>query len=121
MRALGNLITFTLALAVATVLVGWWAVPVVAALWTILTPRRAAVIYAAFAGAMSWASLLMLQARGGPVGAVDRLVAQLLNVPGRTLIVLTLLYAALLAGSAALLAQALRPARAKRPETRAQS
>ena len=37
------LLIFALAELIATVFIGWWAVPVVAALWTLLMPRRGAV------------------------------------------------------------------------------
>ena len=111
MRALVNLVALALALALATVVVGWWTVPLVSGVWTLAAPRRAAVIYAAFAGAIAWGSLLTWTARVGPVGALDRLLAQVMNMPRGGVIGLTLLYAALLAGSAALLAQAFRPAK----------
>lgn len=110
MRALGNLVALVLTLAIATVVVGWWAVPLVSGIWTLAAPRRAAVLYASFAGAAAWGAMLLVIARGGPVGAVDALLARIMNVPSHTLTGLTLMYAALLAGSAALLAQALRPA-----------
>lgn len=113
MRALANLVALILTIAIATVVVGWWTVPVIAGIWTLAAPRRAAVIYAAFAGAAAWGVTLLLIARVGPVGAVDGLLAQIMNVPPRTLIGLTLAYGALLAGSAALLAQAIRPAKFK--------
>jgi len=50
-----------------------------------------------------------LIARVGPVAAVDSLLAQIMNVPPHALIELTVLYGALLAGSAALVAQSIRP------------
>jgi hypothetical protein len=111
MRALANLIALILTLAIATVVVGWWSVPVVAGLWTLAAPRRAAVIYASFAGAAAWGTMLLLIARVGPVTAVDSLLAQIMNVPPHALIEFTVLYGALLAGSAALLAQSIRPHR----------
>ncbi|HKS06696.1 MAG TPA: hypothetical protein VJR92_10320 [Gemmatimonadaceae bacterium] len=109
MRAVANLIAFTLTLIITTVFVGWWTVPVVAFVWTLATPRRAAVIYAAFAGAMAWGALLSWMSRTAPIGAVDSLMAQIMDVPQRSIVMLTLAYAALLAGSAALVAQSIRP------------
>lgn len=109
MRAVANLIALILTLSIATVVLGWWSVPVVAGVWTLAARRRAAVIYASFAGAAAWGSMLLVIARVGPVGAVDGLLAQIMHVPQHALIELTMLYGALLAGSAALLAQAIRP------------
>ncbi len=110
MRALVNLLALIVVLAVATVVAGWWAVPLVAGLWTLAAPRRAAVIYAAIAAAIAWGALLAWTSRIGPVGAVDGLLARIMNLPRGGLVGLSLFYAALLAGAAALLAQAIRPA-----------
>jgi hypothetical protein len=109
MRVFVNIVALVLTFSVATVLGGWWTVPLVSGLWTLAAPRRAAVLYATFAAVLAWGALLVWTARGGPVGAVDRLLAQIMNLPSHAMIGLTLLYAALLAGSAALLAQAIRP------------
>lgn len=111
MRQLANLLALTAVLAVATVLIGWSAVPVVAAVWVYSMPRRGAVIYAAVAGALAWGGLLLWYARSAPIGAADALVTEILGVPARSLIVLTLAYAALLSGSAALVAQWIRARR----------
>jgi len=111
MRALANLVALILTIAIATALVGWWSVPIVAGIWTLAAPRRAAVIYASFAGASAWGSMLLLIARGGPVGELNALLSQIMNVPGWGLIALTIAYGALLAGSAALIAQSIRPVR----------
>jgi hypothetical protein len=81
MRALANFLALVFALSVATAVAGWWTVPLVSGLWTLAAPRRAAVIYAAFAGALAWASLLAWTARAGPVGALDRLLAQAIRPP----------------------------------------
>lgn len=109
MRAFGNLVAFILALAVATALVAWWVVPVVAFVWTIAAPRRGGVLYAAAAGGISWVAILLVVSRSGSVGAVDRLFASLMGMPSHTILALTVVYGALLSASAALLAQAIRP------------
>ena len=109
MRALRNLLALTLTLAVATALGGWWAVPLVSAVWTLGAPRRAAVLYAAVAASMAWTALLFWTASGGAAGAIDDVLAQIMHLPVRAPIALTVAYGALLAGSAALVAQAIRP------------
>jgi hypothetical protein len=108
MRDTLNLLLLTAALALATVVAGWWAVPVVAGVWTFVAPRRGAVLYAAAAGAFAWGALLVWYGRSAPVGGVDALLTQLLSVPANSFTALTLVYAALLAGSAALVAQSFR-------------
>lgn len=100
----------TIAITFGTALIGWWTVPIIAGAWTFAAPRRASVLGAAFAGALAWAFLLMITARAGPVGELADVLGQILGgFPGNSLFFLTASYAALLAGSAALLAQALRP------------
>jgi hypothetical protein len=114
MRALIALIAF-LALAallvLATLAGGWWMVPVVSFLWTLVAPRRGNVIYASFAGALAWGAILMAVSREGSVPSVDHIVGSVMRVPGNALMGLTLLYAALIAGAAALIAQSIRPPR----------
>ena len=109
MRAALNMIAFIIAIALATALIGWWTVPIVAAAWTYALPRRAGVLYAALAGAFAWGVLLVWASQSAPVTPVDTLLTQILGVPARSLIALTLAYGALLSGAAALLVQAIRP------------
>ncbi len=107
MRTLASLLGLTLALAAATAIAGWWTVPVVAALWTVLLPRPGAALYAAIAGVFAWGALLLWSAQSAPIGALDILLTKILGVPAGGPIVLTLAYAGLLAGSAAMVAQAI--------------
>ena len=109
MRAVVNVIALTLTLIVATVFVAWWTVPVVSFVWTLAAPRRAAVFYAAFSGAAAWGALLAWMSRSAPIGDVDALMSRIMDVPERSIVLLTLAYAGLLAGSAALVAQSIRP------------
>jgi hypothetical protein len=109
MRILAAWIGLALVIAVTTALLGWWTVPVVSALWTLALPRRGGVIIAALSGAAAWGTLLLLLRRDGPVGEVDRVLSGTLQLPPGAAVGLTLAYAALLAGAAALVAQSLRP------------
>jgi hypothetical protein len=105
----------TIALTFATALVAWWMVPVVAGTWTFASPRRASVIGAALAGGLSWALMLLVASRAGPVFELADVLGQTLGgFPGNSLLLLTAAYSSLLAGSAALLAQALRPTASSR-------
>jgi hypothetical protein len=114
-------IGLTIAIAIATVVLGWWTVPVVSAIWTLAMPRRGGVTLAAFSGATAWGVLLLIVRRDGPVGALDSILSAVLQMPPRAGIALTVLYAAVLAGSAALIAQSLRPPARRRRTTEVSS
>ncbi len=97
--------------ALATVFVGWWAVPIVVALWSALVPRVGGVAAAALGGATAWAALLLMQNRAGRITEVAELLGAIIGTSGLALLALTVLYGALLAGSTALLVRALVPPR----------
>ena len=109
MRQAAAFLVLTLAFAAASVL-GWWAIPATAALWGILRPvsRRPALVAAASA-ALAWSGWLLadgLSPRGDFGGLATRL-AGIFSLPSAGLIALTILFAALLAGSAAYVAGAI--------------
>lgn len=107
------------AMATLTWVVGWWMVPVVAGVLTLV--RRgdpAAPGLAALAGVVAWGLLLALVARGAPAGSVAATVGQALGLGPTGLIAVTLAYGGLLAGSAAVLARALATPRAGPTPTR---
>jgi hypothetical protein len=87
---------------------GWWSVPVVAALWGFLRPRvNAPAATAALAAAAAWGLWLLLdwQAGGaGGLGALSARLGNLMHLHAIALIVVTILLGALLAWSAAALA-----------------
>jgi hypothetical protein len=111
MHTLGSLVFLALANAVATTLLGWWSVPIVSAFWAIVAPRRGAVLIAVLAGAGSWAGILGWSARSGPIRKVDPLLTQIMGLPERSLLVLTLAFGALLSGSAVLIVRRRLPFR----------
>lgn len=96
--------------AVATYGLGWWSVPLVAALWGFFSPDAHRVRNAGLAAAAGWAALLLLDAARGPVGAMAAQLGELMNLPAFGLYALTLLFPALLAWSAAAVTR--RPGRA---------
>ena len=105
-RLLAGTALLTLALAAGTWLLGWWAVPVLAAAWGW---SRGGPGVAALAAAFGWGGLLLTL----PLDSLGRLLARLVGVfhlPGALLVLLALSYAALLAWSAAWLARDLRGA-----------
>jgi hypothetical protein len=94
--------TFALSTAVATAVAGWWAIPVLAAVWTrVLPPRAATGTICALGAASGWALLLAWDAAHGPVGTVARRVGGVFLLPAWGFVGLTLLFAAILAAAAA--------------------
>ncbi len=89
--------------AVATFAVGWWAVPVVAALWGFFSrdPKRPRNVAVAAAG--GWATLLVLDAVRGPVYVMASQLGDVMSIPPFVLYLVTLLFPALLAWAAATL------------------
>lgn len=95
-------------LAIATAWLGWWAIPIVAAVWGAFQPGRSAWWLAGLAAAVSWGTLLVMTALRGPIGELSQRVGDVLGLPGFALVLLTLVFPALLAASSAELAAALR-------------
>jgi len=108
-RAVTNMLALALALVAGTLVIGWWSVPVIAALWTFVIRRPGAALTASLAGALAWGILLLWISARGPLNAVDGMLASIMGLPPKSLIGLALVYAALLAGAPALLVAALRP------------
>ncbi len=103
-------------MAAGTVLLGWWAVPILGALAPVAAaalggarwaPRQGRSVPrgAAFAAAFGWAALLAWAAVGPQFGTVSGLVGTLLQAPWPAVAAVTLLLPAVLAWSAAALAE----------------
>ena len=96
-------------LAATTLLGGWWTLPVVAALWGAARFRhRGTALDAGIAASLAWGGLLARQAARGPVDAVAATTAAAMGLPGPALVLVTLLYAFLLAWAAARLTSSTR-------------
>ena len=109
MRVFVKFLLLSEAFAVMTFGAGWWAVPVVAALWGMFgSPVATRGRFAAACAAFGWGSLLMLHATRGSVSAVASQVGEVMGVPPAALYGLTILFPALLAWSAATLSPVLR-------------
>jgi hypothetical protein len=85
-----------------TWIVGWWGVPLVAAvsgalMWT----RRDIAWLVAFAAGISWSALILVDGFSDRFGALASVVGGTLGVPAGALLAVTLLFAGLLAWSAA--------------------
>ena len=102
MRGLLRVVLLALAFSLGTWVFGWWAVPVIAALWGLLA--RGSVIpgvTAAASAALGWAILLGVDAVPGRLGVLMERVAPVLRLPGIVLAVVAVLFAAAVAWAAA--------------------
>jgi hypothetical protein len=107
-RSVVKLVLLAEAFAVTTFGLGWWSVPLVAAIWAAVSrsPRRAEI--AALCATGGWASLLLLDIVKGPVATMATQLGSVMSLPPAVLYLLTLLFPALLAWSAASLIPAFR-------------
>jgi hypothetical protein len=104
LRALRGMPGLVLAVAVGTALAGWWAVPVVVAVWVWLSPSPGSPVWRAVIGAaLAWGLLLGWTALHGPIGPLARRAGGLIWLPGWGLVLATVLFPATLAGLAALI------------------
>lgn len=88
--------------ALATMLVAWWMVPVACAAWGAWQrDRRAQALDAGIAASIGWGALLALVAARGPVAQVATQVGGAVGVPGWAVFLLTLLFPFALGWSAA--------------------
>lgn len=93
------------ALAAATA-IGWWAVPLAAAIFGVITRRdRGGPVVAGVGAIVAWGGILAYDAFRGPVGAVAQTLGGVLQVRPIAVYVLTLSFAGLLAVCAALVAR----------------
>ena len=95
--------------AFATLAVGWWAVPVVSLVGAIFAPRRSVPLLSVPLGAgLGWAALLARSARADGFETLTATLAQVLPIPLRGVVALTIAFPLLLALGAALLGGAFR-------------
>jgi hypothetical protein len=95
-------VALLLALALGTYAFDWLAVPVIAAAFAWVRREDAAItLLAAIAGAASWMALLAMQSMTGSVVNVANVVGEAMGVGAAPLLILTIAFPALLAGSAA--------------------
>jgi hypothetical protein len=102
MRLLARAILLAAAMALATILLGWWSVPLLGAAWGWLErggPRPIAT--AALAAALGWAALLLWDGARGPVASFGATLGGVVHAPAWALLLLTVAYAAALAAAAA--------------------
>jgi hypothetical protein len=98
------LLATAVAVAFLTWLVGWWGVVIAALIAGALLWRRRGVAWLiALAAVVAWSSIILANAVGGRFATLASSVAGVMRVPPALLVLVTLLFAALLAWSAAVL------------------
>ena len=114
MRATVRLLMLAAAFALATRALGWWAVPAVAAAWTVIEGSAMRAPWtAALAAIAGWGMILLWTATTAPLGELVRRTSGLFNAPPSLLVAGTLLYGALLAWGGAGAMLLLPPRRAR--------
>jgi hypothetical protein len=106
MRKAASFVTLVAAFALATKL-GWWTVPLVAALWGLLHPRLPRpALWASAAAGLAWVAWLAFDAvRGqGAMGVLATRLGGVMRLAIPALFLVTILFPALLAWSATVLA-----------------
>ena len=107
-----RLVSLTAAMAVATVAFGWWAVPVVAAVWGVLArAQRGSALLAGLSAMLAWAALLGFDAARGPVGSLATTLGALLKITSAGALAVTLALPGLLALTAAIVARSIASVR----------
>jgi hypothetical protein len=103
------------AMAALTWLIGWWGVLVAAlVIGFVFRAEGGGGWRIAVAAALAWAALLAIDAVGGPVGVVGARLAGVMRVPAVVLMVVTSLFPAVLAWSAATVMSLVRGKRIQR-------
>ena len=96
-------------LAALTWFVGWWGVPLVAVVAGALLWRRRGIAWlVALAAVIAWSVLILADGLSRRFGALAGVVGGTMGVPAGALLIVTLLFAALLAWSAATIGAELR-------------
>ena len=107
-----RLVLLTAAMAAATIAFGWWAVPVVAAVWGIVArDQRGPALAAGLAAMAAWGSLLLFDAARGPVGILAQTLGSIFMIRAAGVYGITLALPGLLAVTAAVVARSAATAR----------
>ncbi len=108
MMQLSRLVLLATAFAIATFVLGWWAVPIVAAVYAAISAaQRGSAIVSGFAAMLGWGALLAIDAARGPVGTLATELGGVLNIKPIGVYAVTIAFPGLLAISAAVVARAL--------------
>ena len=108
MMLVSRLVLLATAFAIATFVLGWWAVPVVAAVYAVISSaQRSSAVVSGIAAMLAWGALLAIDAARGQVGTLAGELAGILQLRPVGIYAVTIAYPGLLAISAAIVARAL--------------
>lgn len=110
MKKLVLVVLLAEAFAVTTFGLGWWSVPIVAAVFALISASDKRALIAAACAAGGWLTLLLLDAAKGPVGMMGTRLGGAMGLRPIVLYAVTLVFPALMAWSAATLVPRLRSA-----------
>lgn len=106
MRFALRVVLLALSFGIGTWVLGWWAIPLFAAIAGVLARNvRHQGIAAAVAGTVAWGVLLGWSASQGSVWSFSRIAGGAMGMSGWALIFVTLVFPAVLAWSATVIAQ----------------
>ena len=109
------LLVSAIATAATTWVVGWWGVVLAALVVGAVQWRRPGIAWLnALATVIAWSALLLLDAASGRFGALASVIGGVMRVPAAAVVVVSLLFAALLAWSSAVLGSEIGQAMRKR-------
>jgi hypothetical protein len=91
--------------------IAWWLVPVVGAIFGVITRKQSgSALVAGLAAMIAWGALLLAMSAQGPVGAVAATIGGVLQIRAVGVYALTLAFSGLLASTAALVARSVATA-----------
>lgn len=99
-RRMAVVLLLAIVLAGCTWIVGWWSVPVVAA---IVGMRERRAWPATVASVLAWSALLAIDAASNRLGALATSIGGVIGIPAVGALIVTLVFVALLSASAATL------------------
>lgn len=106
MRFALRVLLLALSFAIGTWILGWWAVPLFAAIGGVLARHvRHQGLASALAAAIAWAALLVWSSTEGAVWSFSRLAGGAMGMSGAALILVTLFFPAAIAWLATVVAQ----------------
>jgi hypothetical protein len=101
-RQAPTVVAFAVSTAVVSLVGGWWLIPVLAAVWVRVLPRRwTSAPGCAVGAALGWGTILLWASTEAPIATAGRRVAGIFHLPGWAFAAVTLGFAAALAGFAA--------------------
>ena len=107
MMLVSRLVLLATAFAIATWVLGWWALPIVAAVYAAISAaQRSSAVVSGIAAMLGWGALLAIDASRGPVGTLAGELGGILRLGPAGIYAVTIAYPGLLAITAAVVARA---------------